>query len=54
MLLESVKDHFSDGKEKVEWEKQIEKGSKVAANAYMQAIVKDTISMHRILSNLLP
>ena len=41
MLTDSVGDNFEEAKAKVEWDKQIEKGSKIAANPYMLSIVKD-------------
>jgi len=54
MLTDSISENFQEAKTKVEWDKQIEKGSKIAANPYMLNIVKDINNMHRILSGVLP
>ena len=38
----------------MDWDKQLDKGDRVAINSYMQSIVKDVTSMHKILTNILP
>jgi len=50
----SIQENCEEAKTKVEWDKALEKGDRVAVNQYMQSISKDLTQMHKILSNVLP
>jgi hypothetical protein len=47
-------DNLASTKNKVEWDKPMEKGEKIIVNQYMQSIAKDVSSMHKVLNQILP
>ncbi|CDW75065.1 UNKNOWN [Stylonychia lemnae] len=54
MVTDSIQDNCDEAKGKIEWDKQLEKGDKVAVNPYIQSISKDVTNMHKVLSGVLP
>lgn len=50
----SINENLEVAKQKVEWDKQMEKGERVSTNAHILSIVKDLQQMYKVLHNILP
>jgi len=53
MLIDSISDNLAEAK-KIDWEKQINKGDKVAPNGYMMSMIDDMTKMYNAVSTILP